>query len=371
MRRKWQPLAAASSCSPARAGEAAACTQRVALPPPETGQQVLLHIESNGGELRVNGTLLALPASTRGAGADITNALRPGKEQQISLRAPNAARALAAAWCEVVPAHRITRLLADTVPTAEALNVTVTANSPGEVEVELRDGAQVVAAVKGAAGEKLWLKPARPRLWSPSDPFLYQLTVRLATGDSVTSYAALRTVTVAKDARGVMRTHLNGQPVFFHGIEFPAIETAPPPDPAAILRLGFNTVRLRTLAPPAWYSACDRAGLLVWQDLPVPVSRASALAAVESLRVYPSIALWTLFDEATGQEALGLDAARSLAGEIARLDPARLVNGASGWFDTGNGHVRAMHFSPGPAMFDPGPRRASLLARYGQLPAAT
>ncbi|MBK7928232.1 MAG: hypothetical protein IPJ98_12280 [Bryobacterales bacterium] len=85
----------------------------------------------------------------------------------------------------------------------------------------------------------------------------------------------------------------------------------------------------------------------------------------------PSLALWTLFDEGNGQEALGLDAARSLAGEIARLDPARLVNGASGWFDTGNGQVRALHFSPGPAMFDPGPRRASLLARYGQLAAAT
>ncbi len=75
MRRKWQPLAAASSCTPARGNEAAACTQRVALAPPGDGQQVLLHIESGGGELRVNETVLALPRAKPGPGVDITHTL--------------------------------------------------------------------------------------------------------------------------------------------------------------------------------------------------------------------------------------------------------------------------------------------------------
>jgi hypothetical protein len=47
----------------------------------------------------------------------------------------------------------------------------------------------------------------------------------------------------------------------------------------------------------------------------------------------------------------------------------RLVNGGSGWFDTATGHLHDMHFTPGPAMFVPGQRRAVVLGKFGALQA--
>lgn len=365
-RKRWQPVASSTVCTIATLPT---CTARAALAPPGNGQRVLLQFGEPTGDatLLVNGA----PASGVQRGADITGALRDGKEQEIAVRGINAQRLLAGAWLEIVPEQFIIRVLADTVPTAEALSILVSATAPVQVEIELRDGLQILAAAKGASGERLWLKPERLRLWTPTDPFLYQLHVRLASGDEVDSYAALRTLAVGRDAKGITRTLLNGRPHYFHGVM-----AAGAPAPASLRKLGFDTVRQPAVAPDRWYTECDRAGLLVWQDLPAPAPedtaatfRRNTLNLLEDLRVYPSIALWTLFNEGNGQQTIGLDAARSLAGDITRLDTNRLVSGASGWFDTANGQIHAMHFSPGPAFFDPGPRRASVLARFGELTA--
>ncbi len=367
-RKRWQPVASATVCTTAIVP---ACSARAALAPPGNGQRVLLQFGElpAGATVAVNGA----PASMMLRGADITGALRDAKEQQITVQGANAPRLLAAAWLETVPEQFITRILADTVPTAEALHVTVSANAAVAVEVELRDGAQILAAAKGVTGERLWLKPERPRLWTPAEPFLYQIHARLASGDEADSYAAMRTLGVGRDAQGLTRTLLNGKPYYFHGVMATGW-----PSPASLRKLGFDTVRQPGLAPERWYTECDRAGLFVWQDLPAPARadtaatfRRDTLALVELLRVHPAIALWTLFNEGNGQKSIGLDAARALAGEITRLDANRLVSGASGWFDTANGQVHAMHFLPGPALFDPGPRRASVLARFGALTASS
>jgi len=330
---------------------------------------MLLHI-GEPGSLLVNGQPTPAPATGMGEQTfDITGALLPEGLQEIAARGPAAARLLASAWVEIVPTTYITRVLADTVATGEALNITVSASGPDAVALELRDGVRVVASGKGAAGERIWLKPEQPRFWSPADPFLYQLHVELGSGDTVESYAAMRNAALAKDAQGFARIQLNQRPLFLFGHLADGAA-----DPATLLRLGFNTVRQRSVQPARWYAECDRLGLLVWQDMPAPASpqlfRRDALALVESLRAHPSIVLWTLFDEGQGQEAVGLDAARALAGEIVRLDPTRLVNGGSGWFDTGNGQIHDFHFTPGPGMFPLGQRRASVLGRFGGLPPA-
>ena len=52
----------------------------------------------------------------------------------------------------------------------------------------------------------------------------------------------------------------------------------------------------------------------------------------------PCIGLWTLFNEGWGQ----FDSLR-LTNLVKRLDPTRLVDHASGWYDQGGGDVRSVH----------------------------
>lgn len=59
---------------------------------------------------------------------------------------------------------------------------------------------------------------------------------------------------------------------------------------------------------------------------------------VEHLRVHPSIVCWVPFNESWGQ----FDA-RGIAEMVRRLDPTRLIDHASGWFDQGAGDFRSRH----------------------------
>ncbi|MEP7362130.1 MAG: hypothetical protein ABI972_02660 [Acidobacteriota bacterium] len=361
VRKKWQRLNGNAECTANR------CRQRITLSAVQRPLRVLLHL-AEPAPVSANGSTLNLVG---GNTLEVTYELPAVNEQEIYVQGTAASRLLSTAWLEVVPANYVTRVLAETVASGEAINVSISTPEPEMVELELREGARVVAASKGKTGERIWLKPEKPHCWSPADPFLYQLHVKLGTGDSVESYAAMRTVSVAKDLAGVPRILLNGKPYFSFGLL--ADDTAP--SPAALLRMGFNSVRLRAIQSPRWYATCDRLGLLVWQGVPkMPTHleiRRAAISTVEALRAFPSIAMWTLFDEGREQEAYGLDNARVLTGEITRLDPTRLVNGASGWFDTANGHVHDLHFTPGPGMFVIGQRRAVVLGKFGELQADT
>ncbi len=49
--------------------------------------------------------------------------------------------------------------------------------------------------------------------WSPEDPFLYDLHVRMGE-DSVESYFAMRKVEVKNDKEGIPRIFLNNEPYF-------------------------------------------------------------------------------------------------------------------------------------------------------------
>ena len=79
------------------------------------------------------------------------------------------------------------------------------------------DGGQTVASADGAVDRALDLSIAKPKLWSPDTPFLYDLRVELRRGDEavdrVRSYFGMRKVAVGPDARGVTRLLLNGKPL--------------------------------------------------------------------------------------------------------------------------------------------------------------
>jgi beta-galactosidase/beta-glucuronidase len=292
-------------------------------------------------------------------------------------------------WLEPVPAVCIEELVLTPEVDEHALRLRVltrTAANPWQVEaVALADGREVARA-KGHPNTELVLPLPDPHLWSPKDPFLYDLKVSLRTRgqemDQVTSYFGLRKVALGKDAKGISRFLLNNQPLFQAGVLdqgfWPdGLYTAPTDealrsDLEVVKQLGFNLVRKHVkVEPDRWYYWCDRLGLLVWQDMPsaAPVSEDGRRQfemelqnMVHDLGNHPAIVLWTIFNEGWGQ----YDADR-LAEWVKRLDASRLVNHASGWTDMRAGDVVDLHRYPGPASPQPETQRAAVLGEFGGL----
>lgn len=103
-------------------------------------------------------------------------------------------------WLEATPEQAIEAL---TIVTDLAyINVTVAcpACEPGAVAaVAATDAGAPVTSGSGPVGSVIALRIPSPRLWSPSSPHLYDLLVSTpgdAGGDSVTSYAGMRTFTL-------------------------------------------------------------------------------------------------------------------------------------------------------------------------------
>ncbi len=253
--------------------------------------------------------------------------------------------------------------------------------------------------------------------WSPDSPFLYDLTVGTTQGeeesfDTVHSYFALRKWSCAPDAKGVLRFCLNDRPLLLNGLldqgYWPEGLYTPPSDAAVvhelqtIKELGFNLLRKHAkIEPQRWYYHCDKLGLIVWQDMvnggepyrlwfvtyltnvlqpllrKLPdtaalrglLSRRSEAsreeygreleATVEALRGHPCIGCWVPFNEGWGQ----FDAAQAVE-TLRTLDPDRLVDEASGWYDQGGGDVDSRHNYFYPLHLRPG-RRTVALSEYG------
>lgn len=276
-------------------------------------------------------------------------------------------------WAECVPQTYIRRL----VITADTTGVTVCAEGvqDGTATIETPEGAVVLPLTSG----KFRFDAALPRLWSPDDPYLYRFTIR-AGEDTVSSYFALRTVTTGT-VGGIPRLLLNGKPFFFHGvldqgyfsdgIYLPAAPEEYERDITRMRALGFNTIRKHIkVEPEVFYAACDRLGMLVFQDmvnngrysffhdtvLPTlgirrkddsrwhrdPRGRRAFLDAMEEtvarLANHPCICYWTIFNEGWGQFD-GNSAYRLLK----QQDPTRPVDTASGWFRVEGSDVESLH----------------------------
>jgi hypothetical protein len=299
-------------------------------------------------------------------------------------------------WLEAVPARRIDELRLTPDVDGGALRLTVVAKGPGpeaQVEATALAGGKEVARARGRPGAELVLPIKDARLWTPDDPFLYDLKVKMGA-DEVTSYFGMRKVSLGKDAKGITRILLNGKFVFQAGVldqgYWPdGIYTAPSDaalrfDVETMRKLGLNMARKHVkVEPERWYYWCDKLGLLVWQDMPSgDVSRgndakkdgvaltaeagrqfeAELRALVEQHRNHPSIIMWVVFNESWGQH----DTAR-LTKLVKDLDPSRLVSNASGWHDRRCGDVIDLHSYPGPDSPRPEPLRAAVLGEFGGL----
>ncbi|TDD59293.1 beta-galactosidase [Kribbella antibiotica] len=294
-------------------------------------------------------------------------------------------------WLEPTQATWITRL--DTTPNVAAggLDLNVQASSAGQsVRAQVLSGGQVVGEATGVSGTSFRVPVPNARLWSPDDPFLYDLKVTLGS-DAVGGYFGMRSVGKAMIG-GFMRPTLNGKFVFQLGTldqgYWPdGLYTAPTD---AALRfdleqqksLGFNMVRKHIKVESArWFYWADKLGLMVWQDMPSLVAGRNASATgearyetelrrmIDNHKQITSIVQWIPFNEGWGEFQAG-----RIADLVKSLDPTRLVNHNSGSNccdsdpDPGNGDVIDDHMYVGPGIARaPSSTRVLQLGEYGGL----
>ncbi|MGY1434708.1 PA14 domain-containing protein [Streptomyces reniochalinae] len=351
--------------------------------------------------------------------ADVTDALKPGGRQELVVgvydptdgaEGPNppvgkqrlspegiwytpSSGIWQTVWMEPVAADHTTDV--HTTPDLSGEQVSVTARGVRDgvpVTAVVRDGRKEVGRATGSGTEPFEVPVPEPHLWSPDDPHLYTLTVRVGEGrsvDTVDSYFGMREISV-ETVDGERRMVLNGKPVFSmatldQGFWPESLHTAPTDEALAYdlrqhKKMGFNSVRKHIkVEPDRWFYHADRLGLLVWQDMPsmrsdrTPDSAARAQYEHEMREMirqhdsHPSVIMWVTFNEGWGQ----YDQAR-IADYAKGLDPTRLVNNMSGHnccgaVDGGNGDISDAHGYPSAQLPEPDGRRALVSGEYGGL----
>lgn len=401
------------------------------LPADWQGQRMLLHFGAvdQVATVWVNGQQVARhEGGYTGFSADITPTLQDGGEQEIVVRVEDrneanpfpvgkqrnqpgglfytgASGIWQTVWLEPVPAARIDKL--DITPDLQSLSVTArtsgTTDERATVFVSEPRG-RLVAVSSGSPGAPIRLPIPKPRLWSPDDPYLYDVKVLLTRPsgevvDAVAGYAGLRTIGIRADPQGRPRIALNDKITFLHGpldqgywpdgIYTAPTDAALKSDLERTKDLGMNFVRKHAKVEPArWYYWADKLGLLVWQDMPSldvslripagpapePVAAAKVnfekelLAMVDQLRSVTSIVGWVPFNEGWGE----FDTAR-IAEAVKAADPTRMVNANSGvnccksLGDSGAGDVYDDHTYVGPGRPAPSGNRVLVDGEYGGL----
>jgi hypothetical protein len=269
--------------------------------------------------------------------------------------------------------------------------------NPGEgiVNYVIRSKGKKIAAATAKAGETAILKIKDPVLWSPENPFLYDMNITLKDGsgvaDQVKSYTGLRKVSLGKKD-DFKRILLNNEFVWQHGpldqgfwpdgIYTPPTFDAMRYDLEMTKKMGFNMLRKHVkVENRIFYYLCDKLGLMVWQDMPsgdqyiggsmpdIVRSKESAdqfelelRQMIETKYNHPSIVMWVAFNEGWGQ----FDTER-ITKLISGFDTTRLVNSASGWTDRGTGNVNDIHHYPEPVVPQAELNRAIVLGEYGGL----
>ena len=174
-----------------------------------------------------------------------------------------------------------------------------------------------------------------PALWSPADPALYEVTLRLGE-DEVHTYLGVRGLGldwapghgpddgVSTEEQFQVFT-LNGNPIYLRGVldqSYHPDGLLTYPDEGSLVAdlqlaqdLGFNLLRVHIMHPEPrklWHA--DRMGLLVMQDIPSPYTfldntpgtpyrdhwQADLEAAWRRDHNHPSLVSWVLFNEAWG-----------------------------------------------------------------------
>jgi beta-galactosidase/beta-glucuronidase len=314
-------------------------------------------------------------------------------------------------WLEAVPETflKSTLIIPDLDKQSVNVRAIVTSLKSGDrLKVSVWNGTEKVSEQE-ADSMNINLPVGNARLWSPQDPFLYNVRISLLRGgktiDEVRSYFGMRKITMLPDANGIQRMLLNDKFLFQYGPLdqgwWPdGLYTAPTDealkfDIEKTKEMGFNMIRKHVKVEPArWYYHCDRLGMLVWQDMPsgdmgnrwdsrpgilgvatgkqrTPESenifRTEWKAVMDATMHFPSIVVWVPFNEAWGQFKT-----KEIVSWTMAYDPTRLVNPASGgnFHPEAGGHILDLHNYPEPAMPSPelfGKEQVIVLGEFGGL----
>lgn len=227
--------------------------------------------------------------------------------------------------------------------------------SDNEIEVILKEGEKTIASRKASCvnGTMLVLPVRKMKLWSPENPFLYDIVYRIKDKqgnllDEVTSYVGMRKIHTADG-----KFYLNNQPYFLRlvldqGYYPDGIWTAPSDE--ALRKdiqlgkdAGFNGARLhQKVFEERYHYWADKLGYLTWSESASwAMNHDDELAARNFIaewtevvirdRNHPSIVTWTPFNESWGA---GNVVYPRLVRDVYRItkaiDPTRPINDASG-----------------------------------------
>ncbi len=290
-----------------------------------------------------------------------------------------------------------------------------------ETELKYAENTQLRAIIKkgedivfaGTISDDKTVKLNDVRLWSPEDPFLYDIVIALCDEDEnildvVSSYFGMRKFSIGYDEKAVPRLYLNNKPYFQTGLldqgYWPDGGMTAPCDEALIFdieemkNLGFNMLRKHIkIEPRRWYYHCDRLGMIVWQDMVCGAKKIdmffvgvlpnifirslsdkhynwfgvdneecrrehenAVYETVDHLYNCTSIGCWVPFNESWGQ----FDAKR-IGENVKNYDPTRIVDHASGWHDQKGPDLKSIHQYVLPFITPKGDGRPIVLSEFG------
>lgn len=298
-------------------------------------------------------------------------------------------------------------------PDIDSSEINIKTNFDGEANIKaiIKDGEEIIFAGTIEKDESVKIK--EQKLWSPENPFLYDIAIALCDEDGgiidvVTSYFGMRKFSLGYDDKAIPRLCLNNKPYFQNGLLDQGYWSdgglTAPCDEAMIFdiksmkELGFNMLRKHIkVEPHRWYYHCDRLGMIVWQDMVCGATNIDMLLVgvlpniyvrkikddkykwfgvedekcreehekaiyetMDNLYNFTSIACWVPFNEAWGQ----FDAKR-IAEEMKTYDPTRFVDHASGWHDQGGPDFKSVHQYILPVTMPKADGRPFVLSEFG------
>jgi MFS family permease len=284
-------------------------------------------------------------------------------------------------WLESTPKEYIKQIKFSPDFDNKAVLVEIISDSNDEAKVTIEGKPHLIKTNTVSAIKLIDFKP-----WSPEEPCLYKVEAKLKA-DTVSSYFGLRKVVVVAGEAEKPYIEMNGkklilnglldQGYYFLGNLTPRSYSDYLDDIIKAKRLGFNTLRVHVkIEDDMFYYYADKYGMLLIQDFPnggrhyifrnvvIPrlfpcfnhskfisykkLSRTDeagreeflndANTYMEELHNYPSIIIYTIFNEGWGE----FDPEETFI-SLRRKEHMHLFDTASGWYDSESSDLYSIH----------------------------
>ncbi len=167
---------------------------------------------------------------------------------------------------------------------------------------------------EGQKQQRLVIEVPNAKLWSPEDPYLYQLVAQLIDSEGHVSEIETRFGLRKIEARGC-HIFLNNKSVYLDGILYqPGAATYEEIKlhMLAMKDLGCNLVRIHIAGvDPRIYNLADKIGMLLWVEVPSPHRsnfksrqnhRDELMRMLALIGTHPSVVIWSLYNEDWGAQ---------------------------------------------------------------------